>query len=624
MDKIFYSSKDEIRNRILKNARDFWGVRNATDFDPLVKLLLEALSSELFAVSNDVKNLENRILDKISRILSSDILTSPLPAHGILQALPVEASEILGPHQSFIYQKKLKQPDGKGEDKTVDISFSPLARTRIFNAKIRFSAAGSHLFKLEDNGFKTVAANTLPGYTVGQNSLYLALECDTRLASPEGMSFYFDWRNYRVQDDAYELLALSRWFAGNAEMEMLRDAFFIRDQRAEALAPFRNQNLMYRLTEDVQSHYRNRFLTISQEGASGLAGMLVPYPEAFNGVFQPAALGILNKPLFWIRIELPAAITAQMIEELQVSVNAFPVVNKKLREIKHRLRTMTTIIPVKTEGHEQLLAVDSLKDKQGNSYKEVPFADEDERADGSFTIRYGGTERFDSRNARELVEYLFELLRDEKAAFYSYGSDFLNNTLKSLEQTLSLIEQKTLNQSANFRELLNYVVVKPVHETDIMFLDYWLTDAELGNKIKAGSKLLPLKTTGVRPDGVSLLSTTLGGRSRLNSSDRIQAYKYGLTTADRIVTKSDIVNFCLLELGDRIQSVDIRKGLFASKNPKEGFIRTTDIFLRPAESARLQAEEWESLLELTRSRLLARSSMDAHFRLMLEPGRSGL
>ncbi|WP_129715020.1 type VI secretion system baseplate subunit TssF [Pedobacter sp. SYP-B3415] len=621
MDNIFYSSKDEIRNRILKNARDFWGVRNASDFDPLVKLLLEALSAELFLVSNDVKNLENRILDKISRILSSDILTSPLPAHGILQALPVEATEVLGTHHSFIYQKKLKQPDGKGEDKTVDIPFSPLAKTRIFNARIRFVASGSHLFKLEDSGHKSVAANTLPGFSVGQNSLFLGIECDPRLTSAEGLSFYFDWRNFRVQDDAYELLSLSKWFAGNQELSMVRDAFFLRDQRAEALAPFRNQNLMYRLTEDVQSHYRNRFLTIEKTDIQQINQLMVNYPDTFPGVFQPASLALLNKPLFWIRIELPAAFSPQMIEELQVYVNAFPVVNKKLREIKHRLRTMTTIIPVKTEGHEQLLAVDSLKDKQGKSYKEVPFADETERADGSFTIRYGGTERFDSRNARELVEYLFELLRDEKAAFYSYGSDFLNNTLKNLEQTLSLIEQKTLNQSAHFRELLNYVVVKPINDTDIMFLDYWLTDAELGNKIKTGSRLIPVKIAGVRPDGVSLLSTTVGGRSRLNASDRIQAYKYGLTTADRVVTKSDIVNFCLLELGDRIVSVDIRKGLFASKNPKEGFVRTTDIFLTPSDKTKLQAEEWESLLALTKSRLEARSAMDLHFRLMVEPAR---
>jgi hypothetical protein len=105
MKNIFYSSKDEIRNRILKNARDYWGVKNTNDFDPLVKLLIEALSTELFNVSNDVKTLENRILDKISRILASDTLTSAIPAHAIMHARPIEPIETISPKTQFFIEK---------------------------------------------------------------------------------------------------------------------------------------------------------------------------------------------------------------------------------------------------------------------------------------------------------------------------------------------------------------------------------------------------------------------------------------------------------------------------------------------------------------------------------------
>jgi len=55
MKPVFYSSKDEIRNRIFKNAEDFWNIKDSNDFDPLVKLIIEALSNELFNVANDVK-----------------------------------------------------------------------------------------------------------------------------------------------------------------------------------------------------------------------------------------------------------------------------------------------------------------------------------------------------------------------------------------------------------------------------------------------------------------------------------------------------------------------------------------------------------------------------------------
>ena len=48
---------------MLRNAMDYWGTTNINDIDPMVKLLIEALSTELFSVSNDVKNLENRKRD---------------------------------------------------------------------------------------------------------------------------------------------------------------------------------------------------------------------------------------------------------------------------------------------------------------------------------------------------------------------------------------------------------------------------------------------------------------------------------------------------------------------------------------------------------------------------------
>jgi Mg2+ and Co2+ transporter CorA len=115
MKPVFYSSKDEVRNRILKNAEDFWNVKDSNDFDPLVKLIIEALSNELFNVANDVKNLENRIFDKISRILAPDHLTSSLPAHAIMHARPIEQQDYLSPYSQFAFKKNIPQENDKAK-----------------------------------------------------------------------------------------------------------------------------------------------------------------------------------------------------------------------------------------------------------------------------------------------------------------------------------------------------------------------------------------------------------------------------------------------------------------------------------------------------------------------------
>jgi hypothetical protein len=188
--------------------------------------------------------------------------------------------------------------------------------------------------------------------------------------------------------------------------------------------------------------------------------------------------------------------------------------------------------------------VENLKDNKGKSYNEIPYTNENEKGDGSFSIRYGGTERFDTRNAKELVDYLFELLRDEKAAFSAYGPDFLSTILKNLEQNIALIEQKSRSALKDIKELPSYIVLKPIDDADILFLDIWVTQAEEANHINAGSRLVVYDNNRVNAESIFLLSQTKGGRSRLNATNRVQAYKYGLTTADRIITKADVINFC--------------------------------------------------------------------------------
>ena len=45
-------NKEQIRNRMLKYAATFWGIKKAENFDPVVKLLLEALANEMYMLGN--------------------------------------------------------------------------------------------------------------------------------------------------------------------------------------------------------------------------------------------------------------------------------------------------------------------------------------------------------------------------------------------------------------------------------------------------------------------------------------------------------------------------------------------------------------------------------------------
>ncbi|KQM68946.1 hypothetical protein ASE74_23805 [Pedobacter sp. Leaf216] len=615
MKPVFYSSKDEIRNRILKNAEDFWNVKDSNDFDPLVKLIIEALSNELFNVSNDVKNLENRIFDKISRILAPDHLTSSLPAHAIMHARPIEDEDYLSPYTQFAFKKNIQQENDK--TKKTDIFFSPLHAVKVHNASVKYIATGNTLFNVEQLS-KQPGLNTLPGSAIEKNTLYIGFSGLKNWMDFNKLNLFFDWKNYSVPDNAYDLLSLGKWFYKNNELTPYTERFMDEPLTGKVEAPFHHKQLLNLIKADVLQYYSNRFITLGDLNDFNIDDSK-ELPPVFENIFQPGGLNQIDGKVKWLKVVFPAAINQEMLNELHIYINAFPVVNKRLSQIKHRFKTMNNIIPIKTEAADQMLAVENLKDNKGKSYNEIPYTNENEKGDGSFSIRYGGTERFDTRNAKELVDYLFELLRDEKAAFSAYGPDFLSTILKNLEQNIALIEQKSRSALKDIKELPSYIVLKPIDDADILFLDIWVTQAEEANHINAGSRLVIYENNRVNAESVVLLSQTKGGRSRLNAANRVQAYKYGLTTADRIITKADVINFCRYELGNQLKSVTLAKGLIMDNKPNAGFIKTTDIIIEPADHLKLSAQDWEELLSLTLAKLNLRSTMNIHYRMLLKP-----
>ena len=70
------------------------------------------------------------------------------------------------------------------------------------------------------------------------------------------------------------------------------------------------------------------------------------------------------------------------------------------------------------------------------------MADTHRISPGTYVVRKGGVERFETRNAAQILNYMVELLRDESAAFAIYGRDAITSDLRELNQNLNLISQK--------------------------------------------------------------------------------------------------------------------------------------------------------------------------------------
>ncbi|WP_374948626.1 hypothetical protein [Mucilaginibacter sp.] len=615
MSTAIFNTKEEIRGRMLGNAVDYWGLTNVNDMDPLVKLLVEALSTELFNVSNDVKNLENRVLNKISRILASDYLTSALPAHAILKGQPIETREKLTVKNQFFYRQPVSANAAKQGGENTDMFFSPAGDVNLYNAEIRYTSNGLHLYEYNEHQHKNVLLNTRPDAYPEPNILWVGIDCAPQLNSLKDLAIFTEWPSYSANDEFYKLLSVVKCFMDGKELETVPGLTYEEELNVNNRPVFYEQNIINLITRDIKQYYQDRFITLTDAALTDISSHKQAFPDEFTHLFNAGELNRL-KTCVWIKLTFPAAISPQIIDELQISVNCFPVINRRLHEQKYRLNDLNYIIPIKPALNNHFLSVNNLHDDKNVNYTEIPYTQAGKSQDGSYSIRNGGAERFDDRSAQQLITYLFELLRDEKAAFASYGNDFLNSVLKTLEQNLALIERKS-NAVKDGGQQFNYLIVKPVDKAAMLYLQYWTTLADKANNLRRGVRLQQFEMLKIKAESLRLMTSSIGGRNNLGASERIQAYKYGLTTKDRIVTQADLVSFCHFELGNKITDVKISKGVAVSSNPKEGFKKTIDIYVKPAVAVRLSESEWDTLLSLLLSKLENRSVINSNYRIYL-------
>ncbi|NTS43884.1 type VI secretion system baseplate subunit TssF [Flavisolibacter sp. BT320] len=614
------NSKEVIKNRMLRYALNYWNIKNIEDLDPMVKLLLEALSSELYNLGNEAKDTQVRILEKVAGLLAPDFLTAPNPAHGILYASPLEPTEVLTPNLAFLTQTKVAKRQGEMGETSVELSFTPIDFVQVFDVRVSYMATGTNLFSLDPALTKLLMARGSRAKVTEPYAFWIGLHIDGKVSNINNLSFHFDWKNMEpaLAQRMYQLLPLAKWFCNEKELQTSIGLPYVpsKEKVDTYQSVFLEYDTLHLMEKDIKQFYDPMFVCINHTESLRIHESKKNYPAAFNTVFAENDLQKLVQPLLWLKVVFPATLRPDFLNDLSVYTNAFPVVNRRLNDLKYRLKGGSNIAPLRTTSFEQFLSVKSLSDEV-REYKQVPYHKTEEDI-GTFTIRKGGVERFDERNARDLISYLLEMLRNESAAFAAFGYDFIATSLKEMNQKISLMEQKTRGYMNSGLEVPNYIIVKPHEGQDMMYVEYWTTTAELANGLRAGTQMQQGKGARVKQDPIVLLTSTLGGKNRLRPEERLNAFRYGITTRNRIITKEDIRNFCFFELNNRIQKVSIERGFEIAPGAKDAFRRVINVVLTPFEEDALESKEWQVLCEQLRSKLQNRSGMSNDYRVVLQ------
>lgn len=437
-------NKEQIRNRMLKYAAAFWGIKKAENFDPVVKLLLEALSNEVYMLGEDFTAIETRLLEKTARILTPGILTSPFPAHGIVHAYPIEPCYQITRESGMYYEsdsltRKLS---------TGSVSFYPACDTLLHKADVKYMVCDDLLYRIAPTLEKTMIARTetrMPPRTV-----WLGVAVDESISDLEDFSFYLDFPNLMESYEYLLLLPCTEWSVEGKPVVMERG---IHERTTIPEEPtrtfFQNYDVMSVIDREVMDIYSKHFLKVSQSFPFD-SSWKKNLPDILRSCFKEAVLEKMQDKLVWVKIQFPAHFTPEVLEELHAGINIVPVENKTLHEQTTPLEDTFRVVPLRTGNHESLLSVHSVKDSDGKTYHELLYPEKDStESNGTYSIRKGGCERFDSRSAKELLGYLSDLLDDETHAFHAVSSIKLQALTTQMEQLMAQMKQTadSMNES---------------------------------------------------------------------------------------------------------------------------------------------------------------------------------
>lgn len=577
-------TKENISRRLIKRCAELWGIDDAQadHFDPLVRLLVEACSVEFEKVGQEIEHTELRLMTRLAEILSPETHNGPQPATAIVQARPQEPTGWIEPENQLTGKRTNVR---KGE--TTEVHFAPAGRYPLVNAAIVHYATPQGLFSIE-KGTKTLVSKTLP-QPGGEQSIWLGLEPDPGVTSWEGFRFYFDWGGDTAEYQYREFLPATSWFANGKKLPA-------------------QVGLQDEPVDDSILIYHNSFVRI-QSDDSWEKGKLKTesYPEAFEGMFDMRTLQGLKRPLVWVRITWPAIFPSTGFEQINISLNAFPVQNKQLNRITYRLQTGLNGIAL--PSGDAFMGIQSVVNQKNQGYtaSEKNLYNDEETAPNIgtsgvaalrvYTLRRQGIGRFDKRDARAVLYQLLELLRDEVTAFNAIGEDFLASILREIAQNMARIEQKLGVKKASETTAQPFLVIRGDKNPDVLFISYWSTLAEQANGIPAGTRLQSYAASGVSGADITMLTRTSGGKSKPDESDYVNQLRKNIVTRNRLVTLEDMRAFCAAELGDRLRKVQVKPHFMPGKMPGQGFVRCLQIGLTPALPSRA-SDDWTRECEM--------------------------
>ncbi len=609
--------QERIKDRVLKRAARSWGfsdVEMETSFDPVVAMMLNALSYELEKVANELEDSKTRVVERVLEIMFPEVTSGAKPARSILHALPIENNIKVSLQNQMVTNRRIHNIYNPLAPIIKEIALAPTLEVKLSACEVKYIAYERNLYQISNLFYKDAIRDY--NHTLPSGEIVLGIELsNANVLELEDLMLYIDIKNTHQKEMFHYYLKQMKCFHDEKEIKV-EEGYNVPLNNLDVESIInRNYANLSEVMQEVNEYYFDNFYT--------LRGILKYKSINEYGDEYKHFDNAVNKDgnsIIWIKMIFPESLVPQIIDNVSFTANCFPAINKKKHVFIKTLDSFLSYVALDSKN-DIFLDIDSVVDGLHKHYEIKEFKD-GVLEEGNAVLRTGGVSRFDSRSASELLQNVLDLLKDESSSFAGLGKDFMNSSLVEINQLLASVEQQA-KESSFTKNNDPYLMIKPTAEDSTaksFTISYWSTCADEGNDIKAGTVLDSKDDLFFIGKTVTLMTNTVGGLNKQNNKDRILAYRNALLTRGRIVTFADIKAFGFNHFKNSIKDIRIEKGTRKEISVKAGFSRTVDIFIKSnsEEKRHLSIAEWEYLCDSFLKNLKNRSSNVFPYRLFID------
>lgn len=569
--------KERIKDRMVKTTARLWGVPEneiETNFDPLILLMIDACSSELEKIGYDISSSQTRLLDKLADLILPEALLGPRPSSCVMRATPLDPTAQLDPETQFYTNQKL-QREGSSTH-SADIYFTPVGEFSLHKVELKHMLIGNKFYSIGENNSRTLAHRAEGAESATVQEIWLAIAPEKDVHSLKGLSIYFDLRSHSEANNFYKSLQNATGHANGKDLELL-SGYYKKEQFE--LSPeemlISGHDYTRKINRRIAAIYQKQFLHIASP--QPVTDLLSSIPLSWQGNLPDKVLQQLAaEPLLYVKISLGRPFAPDILDALTCAVNAFPVINRKFNTLNYRTDAWVNIIPMHIDG--SFLDLHDISGSAGGKYKFRNGSAQQALEEGEASVRSSGIGKTDSREVREMIGSLMEAIRDESAYFSELSNDFLLARLREVSQILARLEDQ-LAAAKDSRVPHHYVLLRPKQTGDQVTINYWTTNAEDANKVRAGSVMTSHYQTIVTARSAVTLTNAIGGKAGVTEAEKKLLLKQQLISKGKVISAEDIRLLCFQLFGDKLKQAEIRKGVQVGTTKTDGFVRTVDVLL---------------------------------------------